>query len=133
MQFSVNKRGELSCMMTQRSCDVAIGLPFNIASYALLTHLVAQVCGLEVGEKMNESTIREKLTDEISRIPIDRLSELYDFVHYFRKGLELDIEKASDPLIFAGSWADMEEKKFRDFLTDIGERRASAESSRTPA
>lgn len=50
MQFSVNKRGELSCLMTQRSCDVAIGLPFNIASYALLTHLVAQVCNLEVGE-----------------------------------------------------------------------------------
>ena len=42
--------GKLSCQMYQRSCDMFLGVPFNIASYSLLTHMIAQVCGLEVGE-----------------------------------------------------------------------------------
>lgn len=42
--------GKLSCMLTQRSCDSFLGVPYNIASYSLLTHMIAQQCNLEVGE-----------------------------------------------------------------------------------
>ena len=74
-QFRVYNR-KLSCQLYQRSGDAFLGIPFNISSYALLTHMLAQICGLEVGEFIHtigdlhvyENHI-EQVTQQIQREP----------------------------------------------------------------
>lgn len=76
-QMFVNmQRRTLSCSMYQRSCDLGLGVPFNIASYALLTHMVAHVCDLQVGEliiNMGDTHVylnhMDALTELVSREP----------------------------------------------------------------
>jgi thymidylate synthase len=76
-QFYVSKDGRLSCQMYQRSCDMFLGVPFNIASYSLLTAMIAQVCGLQVGEfvhVLGDAHIYlnhvEQVKEQLSREPL---------------------------------------------------------------
>lgn len=74
-QFYV-ANGEVSCMMYQRSCDLGLGVPFNIASYSLLTCMIAQVCGLKAGEFIHTlgdahvyNNHIEPLHEQLKRVP----------------------------------------------------------------
>ena len=93
-QFYVSGSKELSCQLYQRSADLGLGVPFNIASYSLLTHMIAQVCGLAVGDFVHVlgdahvyANHVEALTDQIEREPRSfptlrlnsRITEIDDF------------------------------------------------------
>lgn len=93
-QFFVQD-GELSCQLYQRSADLFLGVPFNIASYALLTRMVAQVCGLKAGEFVHTfgdlhlyanhlEQARLQLTREPRALPVLKINPAVKDIHEFR-------------------------------------------------
>ena len=102
--------GRLSCQMYQRSCDMFLGVPFNIASYSLLTHMIAQVCDLEVGEFIHTlgdahiytnhvEQVREQLTRDPLPLPVLRLNpDVKDITKFTAADIYLGNYKSHPPL-----------------------------------
>ena len=84
-QFNVTKDGRLNCLLYQRSCDMGLGVPFNIASYSLLTCLIAQVTGLKRGEFVHMMADLHVYKDHI-----ESLKGLNNLAPYHFPELEID-------------------------------------------
>jgi thymidylate synthase len=109
-QFYVNKNNELSCHMYQRSVDVFLGLPFNIASYALLTHMIAQVCNLKVGELIistgdthiytnHVDQVKEQMTRQPFPLPTLKLNpEIKDIEKFTMDDIVLENYQSHGPI-----------------------------------
>jgi thymidylate synthase len=72
-------KGHLSCVLYQRSCDMGLGVPFNIASYALLTHMLAYACDLEPGELIHTMGDAHVYVDHIEPLKEQLLREPREF------------------------------------------------------
>ncbi|AGR48078.1 thymidylate reductase [Sinorhizobium phage phiM7] len=97
-QFYV-RNGKLSCLWNQRSVDVFLGLPFNIASYALLTHLIALECGLEVGEligNLGDTHIYnnhfDQVKEQLEREPLALPTLMIDDEFSLKRGLTVGFD-----------------------------------------
>jgi thymidylate synthase len=84
-------KGKLSCQLYQRSADIFLGVPFNIASYALLTHMVAQQCDLDVGDFIwtgGDCHIYSNHTEQVA-LQLSREPRAYPTLHIRRKPASL--------------------------------------------
>lgn len=79
---------------------------------------------------MEITEIQDKVMEEIKLVPKERLPELYDFIHFFRLGLETAGDDSGEVMRFAGCWRDMTDEEFKEFSDEIAERR-KASSRRT--
>lgn len=79
---------------------------------------------------MNTSTVKTKVLEEIDLVPEDKLPQVYDFIHYFRLGLETSRGDTDRIMQFAGCWQDMPDDMFAEFLEEVAKRRERAFSRR---
>jgi thymidylate synthase len=91
-------RPELSCLLYQRSCDMGLGVPFNIASYALLTKMIAHVCNVDAGELIHTMGDAHVYKDHIDslKIQLEREPRLFPTLKITRKVTDISDFKLED-------------------------------------
>lgn len=107
-QFRVYN-GKLSCQLYQRSADMFLGVPFNLASYSLLTHMLAKICGLEVGDFIwaggdchiysnHVEQVKEQISRKPKRLPVLQLPEFNNLEELLETKPSDYILKGYDPM-----------------------------------
>ena len=79
---------------------------------------------------MKSTLARNKLLKEIAKIPDDKVADIYRLIHYFRLGIQSQKGNPEKILKLSGSWKDMSENDFNDFLNEVKDRRKTAFLSR---
>jgi thymidylate synthase len=92
MQFHVTDGTRLSCSLYQRSGDVGLGVPFNIASYSMLTHLIAHHCGLDAHEFVYHLGNAHMYDDHVDALKEQLQREPHDFPQIAIRALHDDID-----------------------------------------
>jgi thymidylate synthase len=92
MQFHVTEGTRLSCSLYQRSGDVGLGVPFNIASYSMLTHLLAHHCGLDAHEFIYHLGNAHIYDDHVSALQLQATREPHEFPRIAIRALHDDID-----------------------------------------
>ena len=99
VQTANSTRGVLSCQLYQRSCDMGLGVPFNIASYAILTHMLAHVCDLTPGTFIHTMGDAHVYLDHVDALKVQLEREPREFPELIirkSKGGEIDGWKAEE-------------------------------------
>lgn len=109
-QFNVSRENKLSCALYQRSGDVGLGVPFNIASYSFLTHILAKHCGLEAYEFIytlgnchiyddHVDPLKEQLTRQTYEFPTIHINEIHENINdYSMTDFEINNYVSCDPI-----------------------------------
>lgn len=101
-QFYVRVEGrprpELSCLLYQRSCDMGLGVPFNIASYALLTRMIAHICDVDAGELIHTMGDAHVYKDHIDalKVQLEREPKPFPTLKIARKVTDIADFKTED-------------------------------------
>ncbi|KAH9641870.1 hypothetical protein HF086_011620 [Spodoptera exigua] len=99
-QFHVSN-GKLSCLLYQRSADMGLGVPFNIASYSFLTHMIAHITGLEAAEFIHTTGDTHVYLNHIEplKVQLQRIPTAFPTLEFARKITSIDDFKYEDFII----------------------------------
>jgi hypothetical protein len=94
--------------------------------------LEVQRLALKINFFWKKTMLRDHIIEELDQIPEVKMAEIYDFLHYYRLGLQQPMAEVNSTLSLAGAWKDRPNEEFDDLLNELTQRRKQAFSGRRP-